>query len=313
MPKQQQQPKNAASKQQQQQQQSHRPKPKASAASSKAGNGLSQLTIVAAGVALTGCAVALFFVVGGGGGGGLQRSPCGRYKRVAGCTPPADRCGKLIHDDFATADEVEGLRAIAARGMRLGGGAGGPTILDVHGGALSYKDKFIDVWTAFNATDTPPYRRSEVAIYATLVERVRRLTEATYGVEGLHLTSPTFFSRMSADKPPITQHDEYWHVHVDARQYGSFVYTAVLYLADAGKDFEGGTFEFMGSDDDPPRGPAAAAVPPTKGRLVLFTSGDEHPHRVTAVTKGTRVALTIAFTCDRQAAIDDFLGRALED
>ena len=73
-------------------------------------------------------------------------------------------------------------------------------------------------------------------------------------------------------------------MHVDERQYGSFAYTALLYLADAGSDFEGGAFEFMASSADPPRQPAAAAVQPRKGRLVLFTSGDEHPHRVTRVT-----------------------------
>ena len=31
------------------------------------------------------------------------------------------------------------------------------------------------------------------------------------------------------------------------------------------------------------------------------------------VTGGTRLALTVAFTCDPTTAIDDFLGRALAD
>ena len=40
--------------------------------------------------------------------------------------------------------------ALARAGMSMGGGAGGPTILDLQSGALSFEDKFIDVWVAFN-------------------------------------------------------------------------------------------------------------------------------------------------------------------
>ena len=46
---------------------------------------------------------------------------------------------------------------------------------------------------------------------------------------------------------------------------------------------------------------------------MLFTSGHEHPHHVEKVTGGTRLALTVAFTCDPSTAIEDFLGRALAD
>jgi len=235
-------------------------------------------------------------------------------ERVKGCTPRGQKgCGRLVRNNFASADEVAALRTIAERGMAMGGGgAGGPTILDLQSGAVSYKDKFIDVWTAFNSSGAAPFTKSDVQVYADLVERIRRLAEATFGASGLQLTEPTFFSRISGDRPPVTAHDEYWHVHVDAKQYGSFVYTALLYLADHGADFTGGSFEFMRSAADPPDAAALVAVPPTKGRLVLFTSGDEHPHRVTRVTAGERLALTIAFTCDERAAITDFLGRALD-
>ena len=58
---------------------------------------------------------------------------------------------------------------------------------------------------------------------------------------------------------------------------------------------------------------AAALVSPKPGRLVLFSSGKEHPHHVEQVTRGTRLAVTIAYTCDERAAIQDFLGQAVED
>jgi len=237
----------------------------------------------------------------------MEHTPCSEYKPAVSRCTPTDSCGRVVVDGFASAEEVVALAGIAARGMALGGGAGGPTILDLQSGALSYKDKFIDVWMAFNASGTRAFQRSEVAVYAELVERIRRLAEATFHAEGLHLTAPTFFSRISSDKPPKIPNDQYWHSHVDAEQYGSFVYTSLLYLTDAGKDFEGGAFQFLRGDR------SVADVQPAKGRLVLFSSGAEHPHRVTQVTSGTRLALTIAFTCHPEAAIQDFLGRASPD
>ena len=292
-----------------------------------------------------------------GGDGALRHTQqCGRYGTgaVPGCSPTGKQCGHIVVDNFASAAEVEALRGIADRGMALGGGAGGPTILDLQSGALSYQDKFIDVWTAFNATNTPAFTKREVAVYAEVVERIRVLAERTFGVGAkpattgglgkqhpqsaattttpprrrLHLTAPTFFSRIAGDKAPKTSHDEYWHAHVDLEQYGSFVFTSLLYLADGGADFDGGDFEFlpagtpqklaagaegaMSGAGAGAAGAPVASVTPSRGKLVLFSSGSEHPHRVTRVTRGTRLALTIAFTCDGAAAIHDFLGRALE-
>ena len=55
-------------------------------------------------------------------------------------------------------------------------------------------------------------------------------------------------------------------------------------------------------------------VEPRKGRLSCFTSGTENPHRVTQVTSGERLAMTIAFTCDPDEAIPDPTGnRAVVD
>ena len=45
----------------------------------------------------------------------------------------------------------------------MGGGSGGPTILDLQSGALSLQDKFVDVWTAFNLTGKRPFTRSDVS------------------------------------------------------------------------------------------------------------------------------------------------------
>ena len=225
-----------------------------------------------------------------------------------GCSPK--RCGRLVIDDFVDGAELAGLLHLAKKGMAVTrGGSGGPTILDLQSGALSFEDKFIDVWYAFNMTGRRPITRSEAEVYRRLTERVAATARETFGAAELWLTAPTFFSRISADRPPIIDNDQYWHTHVDRTQYGSFVFTALLYLASQGDDFEGGAFRF----DSPKTGEPVATVRPRAARLALFTSGHEHPHHIEEVTAGSRLALTIAFTCDRDAAIVDFLGRAAPD
>lgn len=44
---------------------------------------------------------------------------------------------------------------------------------------------------------------------------------------------------------------------------------------------------------------------PRKGRVAMFTSGAENPHFVERVTKGTRYAITVSFTCDVAKSIKD--------
>eukprot|EP00965_Chrysotila_dentata_P191577 6174615-Pleurochrysis_carterae.AAC.3 len=79
----------------------------------------------------------------------------------------------------------------------------------------------------------------------------------------------------------------------------------LLYLSDGGSDFDGGRLVFETAS-----GEMETAVTPRRGTLVLFTSGEEFPHRVEKVLSGTRLALTIAFTCDETAAVTDLLARA---
>jgi len=236
------------------------------------------------------------------------RQPSGSPPPVAGCTPRREECGRLFVEGFASPEEVAALRDIAERGMAIGGGSGGPTILDLQTGALSFEDKFVDVWLALNATGRRPYSKSDVKAYADVASRAAALLEREFAADGLQLTAPTFFSRIRADRPPVIANDEYWHSHVDTLQYGSFVFTTLLYLSDAETDFEGGDFVFEEAGDRP-----AARVAPRRGRLVAFSSGSEFPHHVEQVTQGVRLALTIAFTCTADAAIDGFLSRAVDD
>lgn len=73
----------------------------------------------------------------------------------------------------------------------------------------------------------------------------------------------------------------------------------MLYLNDFGKDFEGGKFSFVDAGRN-------HTIEPLASRLLLFTSGSENLHNVFKVERGTRYALTIAFTCDKNAAVANF-------
>ena len=78
--------------------------------------------------------------------------------------------------------------------------------------------------------------------------RVRDFISDHFGVSQLHLSHPTFFSRLDS-KVASTVHDEYWHLHIDKETYPNFHYTSLLYLTDHGVDFNGGEFVFVDSHD----------------------------------------------------------------
>lgn len=80
--------------------------------------------------------------------------------------------------------------------------------------------------------------------------------------------------------------------------YQSFHYTTLLYLGDYNIDFKGGRFVFVDNKFN-------STVEPRKSRLSMFTSGHENLHYVEKVISGTRYAMTISFTCDKQHAIED--------
>ncbi len=130
---------------------------------------------------------------------------------------------------------------------------------------------------------------SHATAYAAAAEFIRGHAASSFPHLKLTLTSPTFLSLMTAVAPKTT-HDEYFHPHVDTKQYPGFCVTGLVYLSDHGADFSGGEFEFLGKHP--------AVVTPKMGDLLLFTSGEENLHRVRRVTGGTeRRALTIAFSC----------------
>ncbi|XP_064646577.1 2-oxoglutarate and iron-dependent oxygenase domain-containing protein 3-like [Lineus longissimus] len=215
--------------------------------------------------------------------------------RFEACIPKS--CGRVVMDSVITQDEAAKLQDIAKRGLALGGSNGGASILDLHSGALSAGDKFVDVFRVME--NKKVFTQEDFNLYRAVKNKIHRTISQEFGIPPgeLFLTKPTFFSRMTT-KPKKTVHDEYWHPHVDKETYGSFHYTSLLYLADYGTDFTGGRFVFIDKDTN-------RTVEPRQGRLSFFTSGSENVHFVEKLESGTRYAITVSFTCDATKAIKD--------
>lgn len=211
------------------------------------------------------------------------------------CLPA--RCGRFIMDSLVTVEEAHGLLILAKKGLSQGGGAGGASILDLHSGALSKEHQFVNLYK----THPNLFTERDFKLYKTVKDRVKAAVAEHFNLDNnkLFLSYPTFFSELTA-VPPVTEHDEYWHPHVDKETYPSFHYTSLLYLADYKRDFTGGRFMFM---DESAK--VNKSVEPKEGRVSAFTSGVENRHFVEPVTGGSRYALTMGFTCDPAKAIKD--------
>ncbi|XP_055902796.1 2-oxoglutarate and iron-dependent oxygenase domain-containing protein 3-like [Eupeodes corollae] len=234
----------------------------------------------------------------------MQKVPCSakylaEMKEYPKCVPAT--CGRFVSDSLITKGESQILLNLVKEVIKHGGSSGGASILDLHSGALSQGEKFINVYSlpqtkeAFKKETLITYRMVKSKIKAAIAQRF------DIDADSLHLTHPTFFSRIT-NATAKTMHDEYWHPHVDKETYESFHYTSLLYLNDYKKDFNGGRFLFIDGID---KNKTISAVEPKMGRVSAFTSGSENLHNVEKVTDGTRFAITISFTCNSKFAITD--------
>ena len=126
------------------------------------------------------------------------------------CLPA--RCGRLIADDLVTVSEAHQLLDIAKKGLAKGGGNGGASILDLHSGALSHGDNFINLYK----THPGVFSQRDYETYRSIKNKVKAAVAEHFNLDSsqLYLSHPTFFSELTA-VPAVTLHDEYWHPHID--------------------------------------------------------------------------------------------------
>ncbi|XP_033100491.1 2-oxoglutarate and iron-dependent oxygenase domain-containing protein 3-like [Anneissia japonica] len=227
--------------------------------------------------------------------------PCSKdyaddLKKFKDCAPK--HCGRVVMDGLIKENEAERLLKVAKQGLALGGSNGGASILDLHSGALSKGNAFVDIYQLIESGSLDIFTKEDFDLYKKVASKVQLAIAGEFSIpaNSLHLTKPTFFSRMNT-KPAKTIHDEYWHPHVDKETYKTFDYTSLVYLSNYGNDFEGGRFVFIDKKSN-------STIEPKLGRLSFFTSGSENQHYVEKVSKGTRYAMTISFTCDKKERID---------
>ena len=240
-----------------------------------------------------------------------------------GCTPvEGGTCDRMVADDFLTTTEVDHLIRMANTGMAKSPATSilGPTIMDVNSG-----------WVLAPGTHQPTsiyatgqlYAKEDYALYKDVTKRLKTMVEATFDVTELHFTAPTFITREVGNTKwkPTTMHDEYWHPHVDKNNTEHYDYSGLIYLSTYGTDFQGGQLHFYNDttldcsafvDMNNPGpcvaiGPPELIVEPRKGRLIVFGSGRENPHRVTRVRTGTRYVLSFWFSCDKRKSFQTFL------
>lgn len=217
------------------------------------------------------------------------------------CMP--NKCGRFVTDSLATEQDVQQLLSLAKAGLEFGGSSGGASILDLHSGALSKGENFVNIYSLPQAKGF--LDMNALNTYKTIRRKIAKSISDKFGIDAnsIYLTHPTFFSRID-NKTAQTVHDEYWHPHVDKETYSSFHYTSLLYLSDYQRDFQGGRFVFV-DENKTENKTMYSSIEPKKGRISVFTSGAENLHYVEKVTEGTRYAITISFTCDKKFAISD--------
>lgn len=238
------------------------------------------------------------------------RSAEAKSQATSQCEPR--RCARMLKDDFVNAEEVAILRSIPETAFKVTGGGSGPvSIFDLISGATSRQDKFIDLYRS-QPNAAQQFTLQQLETFRAVVRRVHSQIVESFAIEKpqeLRLASPSFFSRIT-NRSALTPNDAYYHVHDDSKQYKDFTITTLLYLNSHQTDYEGGRFVFVDSAASSSAARKSIVVP-RAGLLSAFTSGSENLHHIEQVTSGSRLAVTIAFSCQSGQSIDTLLDKQI--
>lgn len=242
------------------------------------------------------------------------------------CLPT--KCSRHVLDGVFKESDISALHQIAEKGMSSRGpSVGGPTILDINTGFVRDSKGLENLFTRSEADRI--FSDNDFAHYGKIITKLRDKVMQAMNIEDLYFTAPTFITRLDGDTAwePKQVHDEYWHPHADRNNTAHYHYSGLLYMSTKGEHFTGGDVVFYDADSElqHPRNQedidlAAKGVftfekedqriEPKAGRVVIFTSGHENPHKVERVASGQRFVLAFWFTCDERRAFQIFLDGA---
>lgn len=77
------------------------------------------------------------------------------------------QCGRFVVDGLFSHQEIESLLGIFQKGLQYGHSSGGASILDLHSGALSNGENFINIFSV--TAGEPLWSESEFSIYKYLL------------------------------------------------------------------------------------------------------------------------------------------------
>jgi len=197
------------------------------------------------------------------------------------CPEPlcADRCGLHVWEHFLTDVEVAELVAhgeavlseAAARKARKQPTAAQPP--------AETKKQMVDL-----SRSALYGSRKDHLLFIRVLERIRRAAATTFKLPLSQLRFAShFLSKITASRDVK---ESSWHC--DESSYGTFHFSAVLWLSTEGVDFGGGEVAFRGAS-----GNQTISVSPRSGRVAFFSSGWENIHRVAPVTNGVRWSVPV--------------------
>eukprot|EP00656_Telonema_subtile_P007499 TRINITY_DN13519_c0_g1_i1.p1 TRINITY_DN13519_c0_g1~~TRINITY_DN13519_c0_g1_i1.p1 ORF type:complete len:227 (+),score=56.94 TRINITY_DN13519_c0_g1_i1:50-730(+) len=175
--------------------------------------------------------------------------------------------------------------------------------------------------------DTPQAREAmgeqSCELFSRVKREMREACQRQFGVTERLWVGGTLLSRIEHPAPgdgkDTNPSHDYSGLHVDQYNRHFYEYSALLYLAESGEDFQAGEFEFV---DDPRLqeadsqealeelassiydSPCSADIPqefrtavlPKIGRLLMFRAGLENPHFVARVKQGCRHLFSVWLT-----------------
>ena len=235
---------------------------------------------------------------------------------------PAERCGVLASyaaSALAPLRDRHGEASVAALCFASREILGDAAFVDMRGALRAMRREAERVFTFGTETETDPPGPTG-AKRETGDEKVRRLYPAgallTHIVPAAEETKKKCLPR---ELEPGSL--GYWSPHVDKANVPEYDVSAILYLSDGtteprdatrdaqkktAAEFSGGTLAFLDDDDDDDAAAGEDVSPryrirrvtPRRGRLVVFASGEENVHAVSAVTSGARATLNLWLTFD---------------